>query len=377
MKKMKRFCGVFATSAVLALALVLSLKPQEPFEVTVIKAVVSKEVPLTKEEKASLTPSEAAAGVLLGRSGFEAARAYPHQTGVVLELVGDYPELREVLERYHWRQVIPVLYLFATEESQQMKAEATAGNVIGGVVQFFKEWRFPERESFSIPELSSEERVFLALIKIKEDGHSFLSRFDLVPDEALGEEVAKIQYLRAGTGIVGNFFVSGVYNLERNYHRGEVGVSDVGWAALDVAVIAASLKILKAGKLAKVGKTAKVGKAAHSSGAVAKATHLSSRLVPRGVLAKGVKWGAIAGVAYMAVYHPGVLLGAIGYVAGSFGIPGVVAMFALILFFLWPLLGLLFWAGKAVRSLSWVARPIHSGATWVAGKLKPSSASSA
>jgi hypothetical protein len=96
---------------------------------------------------------------------------------------------------------------------------------------------------------------------------------------------------------LGDFFTSGLRDLEREWRQGDdVGVADVSWAGLDLLVMAGSFKLLRAGKAAGMSRT---GRAVGQGRAAATARFAS--------LGNAAKVTAIVGVGYMALRHPSLI----------------------------------------------------------------------
>src|SRR5690606_39155814 len=135
------------------------------------------------------------------------------------------------------------------------------------------------------------------------EGYDFLGQFVVSQDG----EVGWVQTERVLEGI-NSFFASGVRGLETRLRRDEaVGLGDVGWAAVDVAIGVGALKVLRMGKAGSAS--------ARSLTFSERSAALGSGLWRGSVVgARLVKYGAPAVLAYIAVRHPSVINSMLGSV---------------------------------------------------------------
>ena len=87
---------------------------------------------------------------------------------------------------------------------------------------------------------------------------------------------------------------SGLRNLESQWRRGDdIGAGDIGWAGVDLLVMASAVKVLRAGKAARAGPAGQYW----SSGCVGQRGRFCR-------IARTAKVAAVAGTAYVVVRHP-------------------------------------------------------------------------
>ncbi|WP_322529198.1 hypothetical protein R5R73_06460 [Salinicola sp. LHM] len=158
-----------------------------------------------------------------------------------------------------------------------------------------------ETRSSSADTLTSARRGQIAIAILEEEGHGFLAQFVVDSD-------GEVQWLQSERVVsdIGDFFTSGLRDLESQWRRGEpIGVADMGWAGVDLLVMTSAIKVLRAGRAVRAG-TAVEGQGA--------------RAAARGVLAGGgrfvnlsraAKVAAITGTVYVVLRHPS-LVSALG-----------------------------------------------------------------
>lgn len=243
------------------------------------------------------------------------------------EALVDYgldPAFQRVLVRYGADAVLPVVY-YRDHDIATLWAQHWLGTRYRQASEQLDRWWGEDEESESrdssgaaknasqaenaIPEESGKAdtsltpvrrgQVAIAILDAK--GHTFLQQFVVDPEG----EVRWLQSERVVSDL-GDLFTSGLRNLESQWRRGEaIGAADIGWAGVDLLVMASAVKVLRAGR------AARVGAAAEGQGA---------RAVGRGVLAGGGRFvtlsraarvAAITGTAYVVVRHPS-LVSALG-----------------------------------------------------------------
>lgn len=178
------------------------------------------------------------------------------------------------------------------------------------------------------PTLTPARRGQMAIAILEAKGHAFLQQFVVTPDD----EVSWLQSERLVSD-VGDFFTSGLRDLESQWRQGEaIGVADIGWAGVDLLVMTSAVKVLRAGRVARAG-VAVEGQGARAAG--------------RGLLAGGgrfvnlsraAKVAAVAGTAYVVVRHPSLVSALGANVAKWLGWPVWLGQFVLWLVVLLPLL---------------------------------------
>ena len=253
--------------------------------------------------------------VLLGKARLALLR-YPDMARQILPLYGDLPEFQAVLSRYGEDALLPIQYFLDNDVSTLhiMQGADRAGKAI---VKTMHEWWFgisddavqdTDEPQVMTPEIRGE----YAIQFLQAEGYDFLGQF-VVDKQA---KVSWVQTERVLEG-VNSLFVGGIRTLESRLRQDEaIGASDVGWAAVDVAVGVSAFKLLKMGR---------AGAAARGTTAMSfsqRSAMLGSSLW-RGttVGARLAKYGAPLVLAYVAVRHPSVLNAMVGRVAQNLGVP--------------------------------------------------------
>ena len=223
----------------------------------------------------------------------------------ILLLYGAEPEFREILKTYG-DAVFPVIQYFRDNDVWTVSAIDATGKTVASVMEAARNLlnRLAGSEQ-DIPALVAppkpvvlgpEERGWVAVNFIRNEGHDFLGQFAVNKDrKAVWNQTDRI--VKAFT----SFFTSGVRNLETRHDLGEdITASDVFWAGLDVAVIAVPAKLLLSGKAV-----------ARSGKPLTLATR--TRLVAPRLLAEGQMfrkfgaYGAAAATIYVIARHPSLL----------------------------------------------------------------------
>lgn len=163
------------------------------------------------------------------------------------------------------------------------------------------------------------------------EGHGLLNQF--VVDSA--GDVHWLQGERVVAGL-SDFFTSGLRNLENQWRRDEaIGIADVGWAGVDLLLMASTVKVLRAGRVAR-------GSRAGSIEAQGARTGLRSGLAAGGgrfaSLPRMAKVAAVAGTAYVVVRHPSLVSALGANVAKWLSLPVWLGQFVIWLLVLLPVL---------------------------------------
>jgi hypothetical protein len=242
---------------------------------------------------------------------------YPEMARPILEIYGADPDFQKVLRDYG-EHVIPPIHYFLTHDVRTVKWMKQAGEAARAIEDKARgmwgerEARSEESEGSrsSDGDLTAEERGWYAVRFIHDEGHNFLGQFVVRADG----EVKWVQTERV-LEVANTLFFGGIRTLETKSRMEQpVELSDVGWAAADVAVGIGVLKVLRMGRSATV--------AGRSMSFSERSLALSPALL-RGS-AFGVrlaKYGAPVAVAYLALRHPSVLNSMLGMLADAAGLP--------------------------------------------------------
>ncbi|MGB7934551.1 MAG: hypothetical protein WCH04_20460 [Gammaproteobacteria bacterium] len=206
--------------------------------------------------------------------------------------------------------------------------------------------------------LTAEDRGWYAVHFLLEEGYDFLGQFAVDPDG----NADWVQTERITEGVA-NLFLGGVRGLEAKWRQGVViEGSDLGWAALDMVVIASSVKLLKA---------VRAGRAVAPGAAAARSGGFSGRVALFGsrVLARGgrlgltvARYGAIPAAVYLMFRYPQLINSTLAELGGWLDVDPWLVQF---LFWFVTLSVLMSLALFLLGPLSWVLRSLG----WMTGAL--------
>ncbi|WIX33903.1 hypothetical protein QO259_04345 [Salinicola sp. JS01] len=286
-----------------------------------------------------------------------AIRHYGDAARDVLVDYGLEPAFQQVLARYGADSVLPVIY-YREHDIATLRLQHWLGERYRQVSSRFDQWWDEQDAGAETPtaterqagagndtqdetrrdlsdgaqaddpaELTPLMRGRLAIAALAAQGHDLLREFVIGPDG----EVTRVQSERLVSDI-GDLFTSGVRDLERQWRRGEsIDAVDVGWAGVDLLVMASAVKVLRAGRALRAGAAVEgQGARAASRGAL-----VGGRFA---TLARGAKVAAVAGGAYLVVRHPSLISAAGASAARWLGWPVWLGQFGVWLAVLWPLL---------------------------------------
>ena len=295
---------------------------------------------------------------------------YPELARRILPVYGAEPEFREVLRSYGEAALPPIGYfmdndLLSLKVRQDLDERWTAA----------KDWLArltgrPTAAAAGTPALTAEARGWYAVNFLREAGYGFLGQFEVTPDGT----AHWVQTERWTEGL-GDLFLGGIRNLEAKSRLGQqIEPADVGGAVLDVAVMAASLKLLRVVRAAKAA-----APAARVGGLSRKLTLYGSGILARGS-ALGIKvarLGAVPAAVYLMVRYPSLANATLAELADWLGIAPwmvqlpfwFVALYLLLRLTLWALrplsaiLGGLAWTTARMARWARTAAPVPGGAT--------------
>jgi hypothetical protein len=360
--KVRKLSFFLAASVVVSLIICQSWKPASYAEQLIR---IQAEQELGPIDRAILNEPIEAQAMLLDYSGnkelvFKAwitLLKYQERGRDILLLYGSESQFKEILLRYG-ESVIPVIQYFREHDIWSIKARVTTENVVQSVSESAKRIRNrvtenEHKNSNSIVqtqpgELGPKERGWYAVNYIKEEGHDFLGQFVVDKDN----RVKWNQTNRTVKAVI-SFFTSGVRTLETKYDLGEdITASDAFWAALDVAVVVAPLKMLVAGKV--------VAPSGKELSLVTRTKLFAPRLVAKEQIFRKIgKYGPAVAIAFIAIRNPSLINSVFAEIAKLLGVNpwlvqfvGWVLIVTVILYpFSWllkPLTRFMFWG------LSWL-----------------------
>lgn len=238
---------------------------------------------------------------------------YPAMARPILVQYGAESEFMDVLREYG-EHIVPPIHHLISNESLVLNLRKQTQDLLGSAIDAFQSLRGAQDadagDDASSSPLTPEARGWYAVMFIKRDGHDFLGQFVLTADG----QVSRVQSERLLESI-NAFFAGGIRNLETRVRRDEdVGLGDVGWAALDIAVGISAVKVLRLGRAATAG-----GRALHFT---ERNAALAANLLRGSAMGTRIaKYGAPAVLAYVAIQHPDVLNALFVEAADVLGVP--------------------------------------------------------
>lgn len=256
----------------------------------------------------------------------------------ILSLYGHEPEFREVLLAYGDNVFLPIGYFLKNRvrtlewrhyaNKQFEAAKQQAGRLLSTEPTAEADAALAEAGD----RLTPEQRGWYAVNFIREDGHRFLGQFAL---DAQGQ-VKWIQTERLLSD-TSSFFSSGIRTLETKARTdAQIGVADIGWAAVDLMVVTSAFKILRIGKVA-------------TAGSRATAASRLAKIGRSGV--RTAKYGAAlttVAVVYVAARHPSLINDALATIATMLDLPVLAFQIIGWTLLLLPLLYLSSWLLRAL-----------------------------
>ncbi|UYG05954.1 hypothetical protein OCT51_15310 [Halomonas sp. LR3S48] len=333
--------------AVLVAGVISAAASHEPYEARLVRLEVLRTLPelapMLREE-----PPEVSA-LFLGFASdqalwMSASLAMIRHGDIARSTLLDYgssPAFQKVLVRYGTDAVLPVSY-FRDHDIATLRAR----HWLGERYRQASGWLDDEADAEpAMVELTPHRRGQMGIALLETHGYGLLNQF-VVSDEG---RVEWLQGERVVAG-VGDFFTRGLRDLESQWRRGEaIGASDLGWAGLDLLVMASTVKVLKAGRAARGARAGSIEAQGARSG------------VRQGVVAGGgrfaalprmVKVAAVAGTAYVLVRHPSLISALGATLAEWLGWPTWLGQFLLWLIVLLPV----FVVARLVRR--WLLAPL-------------------
>ena len=221
-----------------------------------------------------------------GLDAFEAAQRYPATAAKVFAVYGEEETFQKVLDRYG-HQVIPVIAYFVENGSREFQIR----QALGDALQKIWEGKKPKWE---LADITREQIGLIAIYHLEHRGHEMLAEFEIV------DGVAKRKLLARFLLGAKDLLLGGVGDLETILVRGErlPTWKEVGFAALDVAIVAGGVGAVA--KAARVGGGAAevVEKSAVRLGAESAATRNTIRLAAESTAGKNtIRLAAAEGAA--------------------------------------------------------------------------------
>lgn len=314
---------IMVLTAIVIAGLASALASNEPFEARLVRLEAAQALP-SLESWLKEEPPEINALFLgyaseeeLWMSGSLAVLRHGDIAREVLIEYGLVPEFQDVLVRFGADAVLPVAY-FRTHDVSTLRARHWIGERYD---QLGRWWR--EEVEVAPSEYTPYRRGLMGIVLLEDNGHALLNQF------VIGEQ-GEVQWLQGERVVagVGDFFTSGLRDLESRWRRGDdIGAGDVGWAGVDLLVMAGTVKLLRAGKAARAARPVGAG----ASGGAA----IGGRFA---ALSRSAKIAAVAGTAYVVVRHPSLVTALGANLAQWLGWPVWLGQFVIWFIVLLPLL---------------------------------------
>ncbi|MGE6605973.1 hypothetical protein ACQKE4_05565 [Halomonas sp. NPDC076908] len=295
---------LIVATAILVAGVLTSMASQEPFESKLVRLEAQRALPSLEASLEQDTPEINALFLSYADDQalwMSASLALIRHGDIARSALIDYglsPQFQDVLVRFGADAVLPISY-FRDHDIATLRAQ----HWVGARYQQVSHW-WSDAEGDVAAELTPYRRGQMGIALLDAHGHGLLNQF-VISDKG---DVAWLQGERLVAG-VGDFFTSGLRDLESQWRRGDdIGAADLGWAGVDLLVMASTVKVLRAGRAAR---TARVG-SIEAQGARAG--------VRQGIVASGgrfatlpriAKVAAVATTAYVVVRHPS-LVSALG-----------------------------------------------------------------
>ncbi|WP_018915669.1 hypothetical protein [Vreelandella zhanjiangensis] len=243
------------------------------------------------------------------------------------------PEFQQVLVRFGPDAVLPIIY-YRDNDIATLRAQ----HWVGEHYQQLSRWWSEETEDVQeqggptdIAEWNPYRRGQMGIALLDTEGHGLLKQF-VVDREG---DVHWLQSERVVAGL-SDFFTSGIRNLENQWRRdAAIGAADVGWAGVDLLLMASTVKVLRAGRVARGARVGSIEAQGARTGLRSGIVAGSGRFASLSRMAKVV---AVATTAYVVVRHPSLVSALGANVAKWLGLPVWLGQFVIWLLVLLPFL---------------------------------------
>lgn len=300
---------LFIVLVAMALAGLFSVTAShEPFEETLVRLEVERALPALEptlqEESAEINALflHYASDQALWMSAALAIWRHGDIARTTLLDYGLSPQFQQVLVRFGADAVLPISY-FRDHDVTTLRAQHWIGERYQQVSRWWGDEPSDTDElggadvEAAMAELTPLRRGQMGIALLDSNGHGLLNQF-VVDDDG---NVAWLQGERLVSG-VGDFFTSGLRDLESQWRRGEaIGASDLGWAGVDLLVMASTVKVLRAGRAARTARVGSVEAQAARTGVRQGIVATSGRFV---TLPRMAKIAAVGSTAYVVIRHP-------------------------------------------------------------------------
>lgn len=323
--------GLIVAAAMLVAGILTAVASHEPFEAKLVRLEAERALPALEPTLQGETPelnalflSYADDQALWMSASLAMLRHGDLARSVLLEY-GLSPRFQQVLVRFGADSVLPISYF-----SRHDVATLRARHWIGERYQQLSRW-WSDEEGGAESAFTPYRRGLMGIALLEANGHALLNQF-VVSEQG---DVEWLQGERVIAG-VGDFFTSGLRDLESQWRRGEaIGAADLGWAGVDLLVMASTVKVLRAGRAARAARVGSVEAQGARVGLRQGVVAASGRFA---TLPRMAKVAAVASTAYVVVRHPSLVSALGANVSTWLGWPVWLGQFLIWLVVLLPLL---------------------------------------
>jgi hypothetical protein len=241
----KKFIMSLGIAALIAAVLAMA-SDRRGFEELAVRAAFADRA-RAQDSKCPLSPEytdKADIGLLsiclkYGLNAYEAARRYPATAAKVFAVYGEDETFQMVLDRYG-HPVIPVIAFFVEHGSREFQIR----QAVGDALQQMWEGKKPK---WNLADITREQIGLIAIYRLAARGNEMLAEFEIVDGAAKRKPMTRLML-----GMK-DLLLGGVGDIETILVRGERLPSwkEVGFAALDVTIVAGGLGA--AAKAARLG----------------------------------------------------------------------------------------------------------------------------
>ncbi|MCH4810134.1 hypothetical protein [Vreelandella neptunia] len=296
---------LIVATTILVAGVLAAMASHEPFESQLVRLETQRALPSLEASLQQETPELNALFLSYANDQalwMSASLAMLRHGDIARDVLVEYGlllDFQQVLVRYGADAVLPISY-FRSHDVATLRAQ----HWVGERYQQFNRWWSDEEGEAGLA-FTPYRRGQMGIALLDANGHALLNQF-VVSEQG---DVEWLQGERLVAGL-GDFFTSGLRDLESQWRRGDdIGAADLGWAGVDLLVMASTVKVLRAGRAARAAQVGSVE---------AQGTRVGLR---QGALMSGggrfaalprmAKVAAVAGTAYVVVRHPS-LVSALG-----------------------------------------------------------------
>lgn len=290
--------------AILVAGILTTVASHEPFESKLVRLEAQRALPTLEASLEQASPElnalflSYADDQALWMSASLAILRHGDRARDVLVEYGLLPDFQRVLVRYGADAILPISY-FRSHNVATLRAQ----HWVGERYQQLSRW-WSDEEGGADSAFTPYRRGQMGIALLDASGHALLNQF-VVSEQG---EIEWLQGERVVAG-VGDFFTSGLRDLESQWRRGDaIGAADLGWAGVDLLVMASTVKVLRAGRAARTARAGSVEAQGARAGLGQGVVATSGRFA---TLPRMAKIAAVAGTAYVVVRHPS-LVSALG-----------------------------------------------------------------